>query len=109
MGWLQLMARENPYQRDTFEHHLWEVWNRDFFRQPVHAQLLEVERQLREHVRALATLVEQVDDRDLRNQLTQMVLTLETRAEDVSEIAEHQYLALVSKVAADESASRRPG
>jgi hypothetical protein len=101
------MARINPYESNTFEYQLWEAWNRDFFRQPVHAQLLEIERQLREQVYALATLVQQLDDSDMQQELTRLVLTVEARAEDLSEIAEHQYLALVSKIATEESSSKR--
>jgi hypothetical protein len=73
----------------------------------VHAQLLEIERQLREHVYAMATLVQQIEDSEMQRELTRLVLTVEARAEDLSEIAEHQYLALVSKVATEGSGSKR--
>jgi hypothetical protein len=99
----------NPYQIDTFEHHLWEAWNHDFFRQPVHAQVLEIEGQLREHVQALATLVQQIDDAGIQRELTKLVLTIEARAEDLDDIAEHQFLALVSKAAAEGAGSKQPG
>jgi hypothetical protein len=103
------MARLNPYESNTFEFQLWEAWNRDFFHQPVHAQLLEIERQLREHVYAMAILVQQIGDSETQRELTRLVLTVEARAEDLSEIAEHQYLALVSKISSQESGAKRKG
>ena len=99
------MARVNPYESESFEYFLWEAWNRDFFRQPVHAQLLEIERQLREHLYALSSAIQQIGDGDNQRELTRLVLTIEACAEDLSEIAEHQYLALVSKVVTDDPGS----
>ena len=99
------MTQSNPYKSGSFEHGLWETWNRAFFQQPVHAQILEVENQLREHVHALTALIEQVDPGRLRRQLTDCMLDIETRAEDLSDIAEHQYLAVVTRSAREESDS----
>jgi len=97
------MTRINPYQGDTFEHALWESWNRDFFQQPVHAQILEIENQLREQVHALSHLIQEMEAGRLRRQMTDCILALESHAEDLSEIAEHQFLAVVSRETHGES------
>jgi hypothetical protein len=101
------MVRVNPYQSETFEHQLWEAWNRDFFHQPVHAQLMEVERQLREHVCSLTSLVHRVDDATVQREMMRIVLTIEARAEELDEIAEHQFLAVVSKDATEKTDATR--
>jgi hypothetical protein len=102
------MTRTNPYQSSTFEHGLWEAWNRDFFQQPVHGQILEVEHQLREHIHTLTHLVQQMEPGRLRRQITECLLEIETRAEDLSDIAEHQYMELVTRVSPQGSESNEP-
>jgi hypothetical protein len=91
------MTRINPYQSETMEYALWETWNRDFFKQPAHAQVLEVESQIREQVHTLILLIQQLEAGQLRRQLTDCTLELESSAEDLGEIAEHQYLLLVTR------------
>lgn len=99
MGWTHSMNGANPYNEGTFEHQLWEDWNREFFHQPVHAQLLEIEQEMRGYVRSLAELLQQLDENEVKRALVQKVLAVELTAERVSEMAEHQYLAVVSRTA----------
>jgi len=102
------MTRTNPYQSGTFEHALWEAWNKDFFRQPVHAQILEVENQLREHIHVLTRLLEEMEPDRLRRQITECMLEIETRAEDLNTIAEHQFMAVVTRTTSQEFESKNP-
>jgi uncharacterized protein (UPF0216 family) len=99
------MTRMNPYQSGTFEHGLWEAWNRDFFRQPVHAQILEIEQQLREHIHNLTQLVQEMETGRLRRQIIECMLEIESRAEDLSDIAEHQFMGVVTRALPQESDS----
>ena len=89
------MTRINPYQPNTFEYDLWETWNRSFFQQPVHAQIMDVEHQLRAHIHALTVLARTADAGDLRDGVADAILAIELRAEELNEIAEHQFVAIV--------------
>jgi hypothetical protein len=97
------MTRTNPYQGGTFEHALWEAWNREFFQQPVHSQILETERQLRENIHALTQLIQEMEHGRLRRQITDCMLEIETRAEELADIAQHQYLEVVMRDPAPET------
>ncbi len=99
------MTRTNPYQRGTFEHGLWEAWNQDFFQQPVHAQLLEIEQQLREQIHTLTRLTQEIEPGRLRRQITDCMLEIEARAQDLSDIAEHQFMEVVTRTAPHASES----
>lgn len=89
------MTPTNPYRPGTFEHGLWETWNRAFFQQPVHAQILEVEHHLRQHIHELRVLARDADTVPLRSRLVDSILALELCAEELNEIAEHQFVAIV--------------
>lgn len=101
------MTRTNPYQSGTFEYGLWEAWNREFYQQPVHAQILEVEHQLRENIHTLTHLVQELELGRLRRQITGCMLEIETRAEELSDIAEHQFTAVVTRTASHDSDSNQ--
>ena len=91
------MMRENPYTGNSLEHRLWEDWNREFFRQPVHAQVLDIEHELRGQIQTLSHLLRQLEDGELKRALIEGMLAIESSAEELSDIAEHQYFLLVSK------------
>lgn len=96
------MTRVNPYPPTSFEYQLWETWNRAFFQQPVHAQVLEVELQLRQHIHVLNGLAHEADVPEFRTRLIDAVLALEVQAEELNEIAEHQFMTIVNPPAVEE-------
>lgn len=98
----------NPYPDDRAEHRLWQQWHRAFFDEPVHAQLYEIESELRHSITALLRAGERIDAAEIREDIRNVILQLEHTALMLTESAEHAYMRVVTAPQVD-SNGKVPG
>lgn len=87
----------NPYPEDRSEHLLWQRWHRAFFDEPVHAQLYEIESELRQTITTLLQTGERIESPKLRSEMRTAILRLEETSLMLTEAAEHAYSRVVTK------------
>jgi len=92
---------DNPYPKNSAEHHLWHRWHRAFFNEPVHAQFHEIESELRHTITTLSKTGERIESPDLREEMRSAILQLEHTALMLTEAAEHAYMRVVTATGAE--------
>jgi hypothetical protein len=81
--------RRNPYSPGTQHHHLWEEWNDQFFDQPIHGQLYQVESELHLIIKRLTLLCNRLTDPTIKREMRNHIIQLEAEANQIGKMAEH--------------------
>jgi hypothetical protein len=87
----------NPYPLNTPEHMLWARWHRNFFDQPIHSQMMAIESQLRQALRALLQMNAGVAPSEVQCEMRSCLLEVEESVNLLNEAAEHAYVRLVTE------------
>lgn len=81
----------NPFPEHADEHRLWEWWRREYFNQPVHSQLFDLESRLRVTLTQLMRVSAQVEPRPVQRTMRSSLLELEATIDALTQAAEVAY------------------
>lgn len=90
-------AQVNPYPFGSFEHTVWKRWNQQYFQQPVHAQMFDLESRLRSSLGTLLGVTDQITTPGVQRDMRTCLLEFEAIIEAVNETAEHAYSSVVTR------------
>ncbi len=81
----------NPFPDHADEHRLWEWWRREYFRQPVHSQLFDLESRFRVTLAQLLAISTEVESEHVQRTMRASLLELESTIDALTQAAEVAY------------------